>query len=43
MNIMAAQLPTPPQDPTLVSSTSTTINFDWFDPENDGGSPITDF
>lgn len=40
---MAAQLPSPPQDPTLVSSTSTTINFDWFDPENDGGSPITDF
>jgi len=40
---MAAQLPTPPQDPTLVSSTSTTINFDWFDPDNDGGSPITDF
>lgn len=43
LDIMAAKLPTPPQDPTLVSSTSTTINFDWFDPDNDGGSPITDF
>lgn len=43
LNIMAAQLPTPPQDPTLISSTSSTISFDWFDPQDNGGSPITDF
>jgi len=40
---MAAQLSTPPKNPTLVASTSTTINFEWFDPDNDGGTPIIDF
>jgi hypothetical protein len=42
-NIMAAQLPTPPIDPVQVYSTSTTITYDWSDPEDNGGTPILDF
>lgn len=40
---MAAQLPTPPTNPTLVYSTTSTITFEWYEPEDDGGSPIIDY
>lgn len=40
---MAAQLSTPPMYPSLVFSTTSTITFDWFDPDDDGGTPIIDF
>jgi hypothetical protein len=41
--IMPADLPTPPLSPILISSTSSTIHFEWFDPISNGGTPVSDY
>lgn len=40
---MPADLPTPPTNPQMISSTSSTIHFEWFDPISNGGTPISDY
>lgn len=40
---MAAQLSSSPVDLTMIYATYNTITFEWFDPEDDGGTPILDF
>lgn len=40
---MAAQVPDPPTNLDLVSSSDISITIDWQDPVFNGGSPVTDF
>lgn len=42
-SIMPAELPTPPTNPQMISSTSSTIHLEWFDPVSNGGTPISDY
>jgi len=40
---MAATLPTSPITLLYVSSTSSSITFEWTEPLNDGGTPVYDY
>jgi hypothetical protein len=42
-NVMVAEIPSPPLNPQVIYSSSTTINFGWTQPEDDGGSQIFDY
>jgi hypothetical protein len=42
-NVMAAQLSSEPTDLQMIYATYNTISFEWFDPVDNGGTPILDF
>jgi hypothetical protein len=42
-SVMAAELPTAPLDLRLVHSTQSTLTFEWSEPSENGGTPITDY
>jgi hypothetical protein len=41
--VMPAELPTPPINPSLISSTSSTIHFQWYESVTSGGTPVQDY
>ena len=43
IDIMAAQLPSPPIDLVQIYSTGTTMAFEWQEPEDIGGTTIIDY